>query len=144
MVNQILVKRLLGNLHAHVADLRECQSIPLTDYEVDVKTQRYVERTLHIALETVLDITHHIISDENFREPKSYADAFSVLAEHKVISSTLAEKCRKMAQFRNLLVHAYERIDPAQVYGIVQRSLDDLVSFASQIFAFVNQSQSLL
>jgi uncharacterized protein YutE (UPF0331/DUF86 family) len=141
MVNEGLVKRLLRNLESHLADLRECRSIPLGEFQGNKKTQRYAERTLHIAIETVLDIAHHVISDEQLREPTSYADAFMVLAEAEVLTVELSERCRGMAQFRNLLVHAYERIDPVQTCAIIQRNLPDFEDFARQISTWLKEKK---
>lgn len=64
-----------------------------------------------------LDVAHHIISDEGLREPDSYADAFVVLAENGVISVSDAKTYRLMAQFRNKIIHYYEKVDPEQVFA---------------------------
>ncbi len=133
MVNELVAKRLLANLQGLVRDLEEAGRTTLAEFRRDVRTQRYVERTLHIAIEAVLDLAHHIISDERLREPNSYADAFVVLAENHIISQTLAAQGERMAKFRNLLVHYYERLDPDQTYAVLQAGPADLHEFARQI-----------
>ena len=37
------------------------------------------ERFLHLACECVLDIAHHIISDEGYRQPETYRDDAALL-----------------------------------------------------------------
>jgi uncharacterized protein YutE (UPF0331/DUF86 family) len=118
--------------------LREAKDIDFAKFKADIRSQRFVGRTLQIAIEAVLDSTHHIISDEGYREPDSYADAFTVLAEHKVISEDNAEYGKLMAQFRNKLVHYYEKIEPEQVYSIFSQHLEDFDRFVAAIRRWMN------
>lgn len=45
------------------------------------------------------------------REPSSYRDTLTVLAENGVLRPGDLERFENMASFRNLLVHYYERVD---------------------------------
>ena len=47
----------------------------------------------------------------------------------------LAESLKRMAQFRNVVVHDYIRINPEIVYSIVQQNIPDIVAFAQAIEA---------
>jgi len=47
-----------------------------------------------------------------------------------------------MASFRNLLVHAYEKVDPEVVFGIFRTRLDDFLLFANDINGWVRQTSS--
>jgi uncharacterized protein YutE (UPF0331/DUF86 family) len=42
-----------------------------------------------------------------------------------------------MAQFRNLLVHYYEKIDPEQVYMIYTQHVNDFIEFRETITAWM-------
>ncbi len=137
MVDMALMNRLLLNLRGYRQDLREFESLKLDAFRTDVRTQRYAERTLHVAIECCMDICHHLISDQQWREPDSYADAFNVLAEHGVLTSEAAERYRLMAQFRNKLVHYYEKIEPEQVLSIARSRADDFTDFAAFIEAWL-------
>jgi uncharacterized protein YutE (UPF0331/DUF86 family) len=118
MVNQDVILRLLANIEGFVADLRQAGDITHDSFIRDIRTQRFVERTLQIAVEACMDVTHHIISDERWREPDSYADAFRVLAENGVFTPEQADRYTLMARFRNRIVHYYEKVDPEQVFAI--------------------------
>lgn len=133
MVNEGIVKRLLNNLESYVTDLRSATDIDRAAFMSDVRSQRFVERTLQMAIEGVLDIAHHIISDEGWREPASYADAFAVLAEHAVITEGMATKGELMARFRNLIVHHYGSVDRDQVYDVFANHLGDLDELVAQV-----------
>ena len=133
MVDTVLIDRLLLNLDGYVQDLAGLQDMPLETFAVDVRTQRFAERTLHIAIECCLDVCHHLISDRQWREPSSYADAFAVLAENGVLPLDTLEQYRLMAQFRNRLVHYYEKVDAIQVFTIAKTRRADFAMFATAI-----------
>ena len=133
MVNQALVLRLLASIEGFVSDLRNADDITHDRFLRDIRLQRFVERTLHIAVEACMDAVHHIISDEKWREPDSYADAFAVLAENGVLTEEQAGRFAMMARFRNKIVHYYEKIEPEQVYGIFKSRLEDFDVFVAAV-----------
>jgi uncharacterized protein YutE (UPF0331/DUF86 family) len=100
MIKIAVIQRLLNNLESYVNDLRTATDITHEKYIQDVRLQRFVERTLQISIECCFDIVHHIISDKGFREPNSYADAFTVLAEQGVLpQESVSEFQRKTSIF---------------------------------------------
>lgn len=129
--------RLLGNLEGYVNDLRTATDITHEKYRKDIRSQRFVERTLQIAIECCFDAVHHIISDEGLRSPTTYADAFTVLAENGIIPWDSIPEYQMMAQFRNKIVHFYEKVDPEMVYGIFKNNLDTFEKFSIQIQKFL-------
>lgn len=137
LVDLLLIKRKLAELDTYMKQLREYQNIKLSDYKNQWKTQRIVERTLHIMIETCVDIANHIISDRELRPPKSYADTFSVLLEGKIINKPLSDRLQKMAKFRNILVHRYEEVEPEIVISILKKNLKDFELFKRAILKFL-------
>ncbi len=143
MVNEDIVLRLLNNIEGYISDLRGADDITHNKYIVDVRMQRFVERTLQIAVEACLDVAHHIISDEGWREPSSYADAFVVLAENSVISDADAKTYRLMAQFRNKIVHYYEKVDPEQVFAVFVGHLDDFDGYVECVRGWIRRGLTM-
>lgn len=137
MVDQLLIERILNDLRTFTLELRAVQDTSYDEFGENIQLRRFIERTLHIAIEAVIDISQHIIADQGWREAESYRDTFTVLKEHGVISGELLPKLHNMAAFRNLLVHYYERIDDAIIFGILKRNLTDFEEFERQIFSFV-------
>lgn len=88
---------------------------------------------LQVSIEACLDVANHIIATGQLRAPRDYADSFSVLNEAGFISSGLCQKLRKMAKFRNRLVHLYGEIDNSYIYSFIQNDLDDFISFKKAI-----------
>jgi uncharacterized protein YutE (UPF0331/DUF86 family) len=110
--------RTLGRLGAMRTDLRE---------------QRFVERTLQIAIQAVIDVASHVISDEHLGEPETNRDMMDLLERNGWVPAALAADLRAMVGFRNLLVHGYESIDIGIVESIVTDHLGDLLDFVAAI-----------
>lgn len=138
-MNEEVVTRLIHNMEGYLQELRSATDINHEKFIYDIRSQRFVERTIHILIEICFDIVHHIVSDEGWREPASYADAFSVLAENGVIDAESAIQYRLMAQFRKKLVHYYEKIEPEQVFAIFTLHLKDFDYFIQSINIWLNK-----
>ena len=133
MVDRLIIERLTSLINSYLNDLKPVQDVSFSQYSKDIKTQRFVERTLHIAIEACLDIGNHIISDEGFREPEDNRDIFNVLGEKGIITDKLQKRLQDMASFRNLMVHSYAKIDNEIVYGILKKRLGDIEEFMKVI-----------
>lgn len=133
MVDKSLILRKLSELEEYLGQIREFSSIAEEEYSKDWKTQRIVERTLQIMIELAADISSHLISDKKLRLPTSYADTFKVLSEAGLIDPPLYEIMEKMAKFRNIVVHHYDRIDESIVITILQKHLEDFLVFRDAI-----------
>ena len=99
MVDKILLLRKLASLDEYLSQIREYEGITVESYREDWKTQRIVERTLQIMIETCLDISGHIISDEHFAVQQSYAEMFRILAENQILDQSRMDGFEKMACF---------------------------------------------
>jgi len=118
-------------------DLRQWQVVDLETYLENKLIRRAVERTLHLAVQICLDIGQHLIGQQGFRLPEDNKDVFVVLGEEGVIPADLLPRLVAMAQFRNLIVHDYARIDNQVVFGILKRRLGDLDAFAQAIVRYL-------
>jgi uncharacterized protein YutE (UPF0331/DUF86 family) len=105
LVDKNIVLRKIAEIDTYLSQIAEYAHISLEGYQEDWKTQRIVERTLQMMIETCVDISNHIISDGGMRVPTNYADTFKVLLENKVIDTELYVALEKMAKFRNVVVH---------------------------------------
>jgi uncharacterized protein YutE (UPF0331/DUF86 family) len=133
MVEKETIVRRLTFLEEYCSDLDEARQNINREKFQDKVVRRYIERTLHMAIEACLDIANHIVSYEGYREPVDNKDIFQVLFEQKILDERLTENLKKMAQFRNVIVHDYIRIQPEIVYAILQKNLGDILEFANFI-----------
>ncbi len=139
MVDKTLVLRKLAELEEYLEQIKEYANISTEQYSREWKSQRIIERTLQMMIESCADIAGHIISDRGYRVPTSYADTFRVLYEKDVLTKDLFETMEKISKFRNIIVHHYDRIAPEIVVNILRKDLDDFLAFKKVIIKLLTQ-----
>jgi uncharacterized protein YutE (UPF0331/DUF86 family) len=133
VVDKTLILRKLAELEEYLGQVKEYASTTVNRYSKDWKVQRIVERTLQMMIETCADIAGHIISDKGYRVPTTYADTFRVLYENGILNKELFETMEKMAKFRNIIVHHYDKVDTEIVIGILKKDLKDFSAYKDAI-----------
>jgi uncharacterized protein YutE (UPF0331/DUF86 family) len=73
------------------------------------------------------------VSDERLGEPDTNRQLFDLLMRSGWISAEQADTMKRLAGFRNVLVHGYQAVDLAIVRDILDRRLDDLLAFVEVI-----------
>jgi len=127
---ELLAKK-LALVESCVADLRRlARPAELTH---DVREQRFVERTLQLAIQAALDVASHIVSDRRLGEPRTNRELFDLLERDGWVTAPLAATLQKMVGFRNILVHGYDTVDLAIVRDVIEHRLDDLLQFVAVV-----------
>jgi uncharacterized protein YutE (UPF0331/DUF86 family) len=129
VVDRDLILRKLAELELYTRQLSEYRTLSPEQYAEDWKTQRIVERTLQMAIETCADVANHVIADRSLDVPSTYAEAFEVLIRAGLLDDDLGAVMIRMTGFRNVVVHEYARIDAEIVVRILRDHLDDLHRF---------------
>ena len=142
MVDEALILRKLAELDQYYSQLKEYKNTTADQYSDDWKIQRIIERTLQMMIETCVDIAGHIIADKGFRIPKSYADTFKVLQEEKILDKKLYAVMEKIAKFRNIVVHHYDKVDAEIVTAILKKDLADFISYKEAIILFLKKDKT--
>lgn len=105
MVNKAVFYTRLERLREYLDLLDKVSQFPVERFLQDPFVYGTAERNLHLAIECLLDIGNHVISDRGLPKPDTYVDIFRILREHDVIPENLLRELDGMATFRNLLVH---------------------------------------
>jgi uncharacterized protein YutE (UPF0331/DUF86 family) len=129
--------RKLADLETYINQMQEYSTITVKEYSKDWKIQRIVERTLQMMIEICVDITNHVIADKKYRVPTSYGDTFKVLEEEGFISDKQYNTMKKMAQFRNIIIHHYDKIDETIVVNILRQNLKDFLEYRDSIIKII-------
>jgi uncharacterized protein YutE (UPF0331/DUF86 family) len=137
VVDRDLILRRLASLETYLGQLAPYRGIDVDEYRSDWKTQRIVDRTLHLAIETCMDLADHIVSDRRLRVPETGAESFEILAEAGLLPASLGAALASMVGFRNILVHDYTRIDPSVVVRVLDHDLADVERFRNAIAALI-------
>jgi uncharacterized protein YutE (UPF0331/DUF86 family) len=90
---------------------------------------------LHLwqAVQVVIDIALAACLRFNLGTPTSYADAFRRLADAGVLDAGLAARLTRAAGFRNVVAHAYDRLDMARVHRAAREGPADLRVFLAAV-----------
>ena len=142
MVDETLILRKLAELDQYYSQLKEYENTTANQYSDDWKIQRIIERTLQMMIETCADIAGHIIADKGFRIPKSYADTFKVMLEEKILDKKLSAIMEKIAKFRNIVVHHYDKVDAEIVAAILKNDLAGFVRYKEAIIQFIKKNKT--
>ncbi len=129
MVDRDLVLRKIAAIDEYLAQLAEYRQIDLETYRHDWKTQRIVERTLHLIIEACMDVADHLVADRRLPLPDTGAATFESLGHAGLVPDALARSLARMVGFRNILVHDYARIDRATVLRVLRIDIDDVERF---------------
>ena len=133
MIDPDLVAKRLALIETCLRELRELgHPERIAD---DVRERRFIEHTLQIAIQAALDVASHIVSSERLGEPKTNHELFTLLERGGWLPKELGAELRKMAGFRNVLVHGYTDVDPRIVKDVVVSRLGDLDAFVAAIRA---------
>ena len=137
MVDKILIMRKLTELETYIKQAQEYSTITVKKYSRDWKIQRIVERTLQMMIELCVDIANHIIADKKYRVPTSYSDTFQVFEEEGILSKKQYKTLKNMAQFRNIIIHHYDKIDEAIVVNILRQNLKDFLEYRDSVLKII-------
>ena len=128
-MNFIVIKTKLESLRKclHRNETKKPES--LEDLIQDIDAQDIIALNLERFVQLCVDIANHILSSLDDASAMSMAESFERLSEKKIIPNELGEKLKRAVGFRNLSVHAYDKIDWQLVLNILQGDLKDLVRF---------------
>ena len=118
-----VVSRKLSQLETYLTELRRHLGRPLPDSG----DARYaVERLVQLVVEVLADLVSHLLAEAGAPPAATYRDLFTAAGAAGLLPAELARRLATAAALRNLIVHVYGRIDPAQLAA----ALPDLVADA--------------
>lgn len=138
MISSDIINAMIDIIEENMRLIIEIRS---QDFELFSKNFRDIQAAKHSlqeSIEACLDIGNHIISEKGFQRPENYRDIYKILEENGIIGSVLSEKLQEMAQFRNLLVHRYSKIDTKRVYDIMSEDIKDIQEFEKKILKYIS------
>ena len=127
MVDATRLASLLQRVDAEVRALRRL----LAGEDLDDDALAATKYRVVVAFEASADAARHVIASEGLRVPRTYGDAFAVLADEGLIGPDLAMRLARAAGLRNLLVHQYADVDDERVLRDVRAGLGDLDSLVA-------------
>ncbi len=102
----------------------------------DVDKQDIFVLNLQRAVQAAIDIAHTVIKTEELDIPQAYREAFILLHAKQIVSEEVADKMQRMCGFRNIAIHAYNKLDLNILKSILTKDLPDLESFYQEIWTY--------
>jgi uncharacterized protein YutE (UPF0331/DUF86 family) len=126
VIKSEVIRKRLNKLDEYLQILYGLQKYTLEEFLSDPEHYASVERFLHMAIESTIDMGGHIVSGLGMGEVNWYSDIAAIMEEKGYISVDLREKWIRIVGFRNILVHQYIEVDRKIVYDVLQNKLGDL------------------
>lgn len=128
----VLYKRISG-VREHLNRLATRRGLSLEQFLGDPDSQDVIVHNLQLAIQGCIDIGAHVIANEGWGVPGSYAEVFSMLRKNGVLAPELAERMARAAGFRNILIHDYLDLDLPTAYAVYTGGVADLEAFVRRI-----------
>ncbi len=125
-INGVVLQK-LQTLDQVLAELGSLGQVSVEQLEREWQTQRAVERDLQLLVEIVIDTCQCLISLAGQSPATSGRKAVSRCVQMGILSDY--EGYGKMVQFRNFIVHRYDRVEAAILVDMVNRYLPDFTQF---------------
>ena len=137
MINGVIAQK-LQNLDTILIELRSLGCLTVQELDQDWRTKRAVERSLQILVEIVIDVCQRVLSLSGQTPATTGGDAVDRVIQMGILDRY--DAYFKMVQFRNFVVHRYERVDNAVLLDMVNRRLVDFERFHNEILAYVRKT----
>jgi len=137
MVDRDIVLNRIKHLEDNINYLKKIENYDQKTFSKDPDIYYRFERSLHLAVEAVLDLGNHLIADQNLEAPDSNRDIFRILFRNEIIDEALKESLVKMAGFRNILVHDYLDLDRELEYKIIKNNIKEIKEFMRVILEYL-------
>ncbi len=129
-------------LERHLA--RVSQKLPATADGLTTSSDASDAVILHLwqATQIVIDLAVSSCVALGAGTPQTYSDAFRKLAASGVIEPALADRLVRAAGFRNVVAHAYDRLDMVRVFEAARSGPADLRAFLGAISRHLDEAGS--
>ena len=140
-VNAVIIGK-LQHLDEILAKLRSLGPLNRTQLDTDWRTKMAVERAIQVLVEIIIDVSQRVIAEDGQTPAGSGREAIERCVQMGVLSSI--EPYQHMIQFRNFVVHLYERVETMFLVDIVNKRLADFESFRDEVLAYAEQSNTAI
>ncbi|MGQ0652584.1 MAG: type VII toxin-antitoxin system HepT family RNase toxin [Betaproteobacteria bacterium] len=127
-----ILRRHLDSLRESLAFLRGHAGATAGQLAADVGRRWIVEHGLQLCAQNVLDISTHIAAASGLLVT-DYRSGIDKIAQLAVIPRELAERLKRMAGLRNVLVHLYLEVDLNILARVLNQDLGDLDLFIEHV-----------
>ncbi len=123
------IRQIMGEVNAALHKLAGYADTPEKDFVANAEKLDSAKYNLIVAIEGAMDICNSIVARAGGRAPKDHADCFEILRELGLLEAGFVERLKRMARFRNLLVHLYWKVDDKKIHQILKQDIQDIKEY---------------
>ncbi|CAG1002019.1 hypothetical protein METP3_03394 [Methanosarcinales archaeon] len=138
MISNEVINAMIDLIEENLRLIEEIKMQGFESFSNNFRDIQAAKHSLQESIEACLDIGSHIIAEKGFRRADDYKDIYKVLEEERIIDPDLSAKLQEMAQFRNLLVHRYGKIDTKRIFIIMSGDINDIKQFVNTILKYIS------
>ncbi len=138
MISNEVINAMIDLIEENLKLIEEIKKQGFESFSNNFRDIQAAKHSLQESIEACLDIGSHIIAEKGFRRADDYKDIYKVLEEERIIDPGLSAKLQEMAQFRNLLVHRYGKIDTKRIFIIMSGDINDIKQFVNTILKYIS------
>lgn len=129
MVDKDIIQRKLSFIDLRLRNLMHLKLMKRDDFLASFQAVDAAKYNLQVCIETLIDISYHVVARERWGIPSTSAEAVKLLIEHGILDKDKELSLVQMVKFRNRIVHLYQEVDDSEIYRILQENLDDIKGF---------------
>jgi uncharacterized protein YutE (UPF0331/DUF86 family) len=133
MTDAMVVARKLAVMLDHLDRVRRRRPDALEDLKTDSDRQDALAMSLLVVVQESLDLAFHLVTDEGWGLPASYAESFEILAQRGVIDAGLASALAASARLRNRIAHGYASVDIEKLWAELPSGIAAFESYATAL-----------
>lgn len=135
MVDNVVLNK-VAVIERCVARVHEEYNLDPTNFASDFTRQDAAILNIQRACQAALDLANTVVRDHKIGIPQSARDVYTLMADHNIISTSLAATLKRMVGFRNVAVHDYQSLQAEIVQDVIANRLDDLLVFAQKMLEY--------
>ena len=134
----------IGIVRSMLDNLRKIPLGSLEEFTSDRRNAPAAESLLRRALEALMDLGRHILAKGFGRGVSEYKKVGTELGEVGVLGRDEAALFRKMAGYRNRMVHLYDEVTTEELYRICTEQLGDFDAILDAIMTWIQHHPETL
>lgn len=136
MVDRSVIRAKVGAIQVRLRELKIRRGVTETQLARDRAMQAIILHNYQVAVQACCDLASHIIADQELGIPGTSADLFEILGQAKIIPISLAERFKKHVGLRNLIVHAYDKLNYRAITESLPQRIQDVSRFLRAVVSY--------
>ncbi|OGL48518.1 MAG: hypothetical protein A2161_17415 [Candidatus Schekmanbacteria bacterium RBG_13_48_7] len=140
-INESIVTNRISIISEMLTTLRELPIDDKTRFFDNKHNTAAAESYIRRSLEALFDLGRHILTKKFGVPAAEYKEISRGLFQKNIISENESELMRKMAGYRNRMVHFYHEISSEEIYDICLNHLNEVELILNILIAWINENK---